>query len=224
MAEFYELYNKHQPDIVFLCVPNNPLGECLSKQEVYDFINCCDKESLIVIDGAYQEYAKYKDSSKYIDPQALIATYDNVVYLGTFSKAYGLGGMRVGYGIGNASIIKTLYKLRPPFNITSLSLKASTIALQDQAFVTKSVADNFTQMHRYEDYFKQKQISYIDSYTNFITALLPQDTDSTKVAQALLQKGIIIRNFATINAIRITIGTTKQNDKVLHILDEVLTI
>ncbi len=220
--EFQDLYQKHKPDIVFLCVPNNPLGECLDKQEVYDLIQTYNQDTLVVVDGAYQEYAKFKDQNKWIQPKDLLEEFDHVIYLGTFSKAYGLGGLRVGYGLANESIIKTLHKLRPPFNITSLSLQAAQLALQDQDFVESSVADNFQQMTRYETFFKQKKIEYIESYTNFITATLPDTVNSTEIAQALLQKGIIIRNFPAFNAFRITIGTASQNDQVLQILEQIL--
>ena len=162
----------NRPDILFLCTPNNPLGEGTKAQEIYDFIASCSKDTLIVVDGAYQEYAKYKDPAMSIDPHYLIEQFDNVVYTGTFSKAYGLGGMRVGYGIGCEKIIALLHKFRPPFNITSLSLKASAVALKDQSFVEHSIASNFEEMERYEKFCQSQSLEYIDSYTNFITIFL----------------------------------------------------
>jgi len=159
---------KENPDIIFLCLPNNPVGECLDWAEVEKFINEVDENILIIIDGAYQEYASFKDENKKIEPKNILK-YKNVLYTGTFSKAYGLGGMRVGYGIANEFIISNLYKLRPPFNITTLSLKASIIALEDAKFVNNSIDKNFEEMKRYEEFCEEKNLKYIESYTNFIT-------------------------------------------------------
>jgi histidinol-phosphate aminotransferase len=205
-------------------LPNNPLGECLSKEEVYAFLRQVDENTLVIVDGAYQEYASYKDAKKQIQPSDLIHTFPNTIYLGTFSKAYSLGGMRVGYGIGHPEMIKTLHKLRPPFNITTLSLAAAIEALKDEAFVQECIAKNFEEMKQYEAYAKSNNIEYIPSYTNFITYKLPLEYISAQVAQALLEKGIIIRDLTSygLNAIRITIGRADQNQKVLNALDEVL--
>ena len=96
------------------------MGECLDAYDVYKFLDEIDDNTLVVLDGAYQEYAKFKDEAKKIIVADATKRYPNVIYLGTFSKAYALGGMRVGYGIANIDIINNLYKLRPPFNITIL--------------------------------------------------------------------------------------------------------
>merc|ERR1711879_313796 len=130
---------EHGADIIFLCLPNNPLGESLFTKDVYEFLEKIDSETLVVVDGAYQEYASFKDPKKAINPLELIEKFPNAIYLGTFSKAYALGGMRTGYGIGSIDIIKTMYKLRPPFNITTLSLAAAIEALKDEEFVAKCI-------------------------------------------------------------------------------------
>ncbi|MDX9795206.1 MAG: histidinol-phosphate transaminase [Arcobacteraceae bacterium] len=224
LEQFKKLYEENGADVIFLCLPNNPLGECLSKEEVYAFLRQVDENTLVIVDGAYQEYASYKDAKKQIQPSDLIHTFPNTIYLGTFSKAYSLGGMRVGYGIGHPEMIKTLHKLRPPFNITTLSLAAAIEALKDEAFVQECIAKNFEEMKQYEAYAKSNNIEYIPSYTNFITYKLPLEYISAQVAQALLEKGIIIRDLTSygLNAIRITIGRADQNQKVLNALDEVL--
>ncbi|MFA7569716.1 MAG: histidinol-phosphate transaminase [Sulfurimonadaceae bacterium] len=224
LEQFKKLYKENGADVIFLCLPNNPLGECLSKEEVYAFLRQVDENTLVIVDGAYQEYASYKDAKKQIQPSDLIHTFPNTIYLGTFSKAYSLGGMRVGYGIGHPEMIKTLHKLRPPFNITTLSLAAAIEALKDEAFVQECIAKNFEEMKQYEAYAKSNNIEYIPSYTNFITYKLPLEYISAQVAQALLEKGIIIRDLTSygLNAIRITIGRADQNQKVLNALDEVL--
>lgn len=225
LDEFLDIYNSHKDEIevIFLCVPNNPLGECLSKDEVYSFISKVDKNTLVVIDGAYQEFASFKDESKKIDPQDLITNFDNAIFLGTFSKAYGLGGMRIGYGIANENIISNLYKLRPPFNVTCLSLIAANEALKDKEFVENAVISNFIEMKRYEKFAKRLNIDFIDSYTNFITFKFKNTENSTKISEELLKKGIIIRNLKSygMNAIRITIGTKEQNSRFFSVFEEI---
>ncbi len=224
LEQFSELYKKHGADVIFLCLPNNPLGECLDRDDVYAFLETIDKETLVVVDGAYQEYASFKDDKKRIDAKDLISSFPNAIYLGTFSKAYALGGMRVGYGIAQPDIINTLYKLRAPFNITTLTLAAAIEALKDEEFVTSCIAKNFEEMSRYEEYAKARGFEYIPSYTNFITIKFADKFISKTVAQKLLEKGVIVRDLTGYgqNAIRITIGRADQNTKVFSQLDEVL--
>jgi len=216
LDEFYEIYKSEKPEIIFLCVPNNPLGECLEAKEVFEFIEKIDEETLIIIDGAYQEFAAFKDKNKEIRPKSLLK-YKNVLYTGTFSKAYGLGGMRVGYGIANEYIIKNLHKLRPPFNITTLSLAAAIEALKEEEFVKNGIIKNFREMEKYKLFAKENALQYIDSFTNFIVLYIK---NSTEVAENLLKKGIIVRNMAGygFEALRITIGTPEQNNKLLKTL------
>jgi len=211
--EFYTMYQEQKPEIIFICTPNNPTGDAVDKEDLFNFLKKIDAETLVVIDGAYMEYAVFKDSSKAVSPKELITTFDNVIYLGTFSKAYGLGGMRVGYGIASEPIIKELYKLRPPFNITTLSLEAAIVALQDEAFVEDSVKECFDEMQRYETFAVEHGIDVISSYTNFVTLLLSDEYNSSLLAESLLKKGVIIRDLSSygLNAIRVTVGTHTQN-------------
>lgn len=224
MDEFYALYMEHKPSIVFLCTPNNPTGDGLLAQEMIDFIAKVDSNTLVIVDGAYMEYARFKNPEFAVEPRDLIERFDNVLFLGTFSKAYGLGGMRVGYGIAQAPIIEALYKVRPPFNITTLSLEAASVALEDEAFVQECIADNFKEMARYEAFAQAKGINVIDSYTNFVTLSLPEEKNSSKIAQELLKKGMIVRDLSSygLNAIRITIGTAVQNDRFFELTDPLL--
>lgn len=224
LEEFSKLYKEHGADVIFLCIPNNPLGECVDKDDVYAFLQTVSPETLIVVDGAYQEYASFKDEKKRIVPKDLMTKFPNAIYLGTFSKAYALGGMRVGYGIAQADIIQILYKLRAPFNITTLTLAAAIEALKDEDFVKSCIAKNFEEMTRYEEYATKKGFEYIPSYTNFITIKMGDKFVSKVVAQKLLERGVIVRDLTGYgqNAIRITIGRNEQNTKVFEQLDEVL--
>ena len=212
LDQFYDLYKKENPDIIFLCVPNNPTGDALDQKDIYNFLEKIDKETMVIIDGAYMEYASFKDKNKKINPNDLIKRFSNVLYLGTFSKAYGLGGMRIGYGIANKNIITNLSKIRPPFNITILSIQSALVALRDQDFIQNSVKDCFVQMKEYENFLKTLGLDYIPSYTNFI--MIKMGKYSSKIiADSLLKKGIIVRDLSSygLNAIRVTIGTDAQN-------------
>ena len=223
LDEFYELYKEHNPHIIHICTPNNPTGDAIDADAIFRFLQKVT-EPLVIIDGAYMEYAAFKDSSKRVDPKELVERFSNVIYLGTFSKAYGLGGMRVGYGIASKEIIHQLLKLRPPFNITTLSLTAAVAALQDEEFVQDSVQKNFTQMDRFINFALQNGLEFIDSYTNFITYMLDNTLNSKTLSDVLLKRGIIVRDLSSynLNALRITIGTAEQNSRFFEIFKEVL--
>jgi len=221
--EFLPLMEREHPELVYLCTPNNPTGDATPREEVLRIIEAADPETLVVVDGAYMEYAAARDEAYRIDPTEILK-YPNAIYLGTFSKAYGLGGMRVGYGIARPEIIRALMKMRPPFNITTLSLAAAIAACGDEAFVQESIRLHGQELGRYERYALERGFEYIESYTNFITWLFPESMDSTEVADALLRRGVIVRNLASygMNALRITVGTPEQNDRLFAAMDEVL--
>jgi histidinol-phosphate aminotransferase len=224
LDQFYELYKKENPSIIFLCTPNNPTGDAIDSAKMEEFISKIDNDTLVVVDGAYMEYTAFKDKSKKVDAKELISKYENVIYLGTFSKAYGLGGMRVGYGLANENIIKELYKIRPPFNITTLSLEAASVALEDQKFVDDSIKLNFEEMKRYEEFAKEQNIDIIESYTNFVTLCFDDSKNSKKISDDLLKKGMIVRDLSSygMNAIRVTVGTNQQNNRFFELASETI--
>ena len=212
--EFISFIRQENPDIVYICTPNNPTGDATKKEDVFKIIQATSKESLVVVDCAYMEYVQENEYK--ISPKELLE-FENVIYLGTFSKAYGLGGMRVGYGIANEKIMQYLYKVRPPFNITTLSLAAAIAALDDEAFLQETLALNKKEMQRYEEFAKENNIKFQKSFTNFITYFFEAPHNSSQIANNLMKKGIIVRDLASynLNAIRITIGLPHQNEKVL---------
>lgn len=225
LKEFKKLYEAHKDEIkmIFLCVPNNPLGECLDSKEIKEFIKIVDKDCMVVIDAAYNEFASFKDKEKHLEPSELIEEFSNVLYLGTFSKLYGLGGLRIGYGIANTEIIEALYKLRAPFNVSILALKAAVAALDDKNFVKQSLENNFKEMIKYEKFAQRHDISFISSYTNFITYIF-NEKNSTDLSEKLLKRGIIIRNLKGygLNAMRITIGTPYENERFFTEFEKIL--
>ncbi|MEA3523587.1 MAG: histidinol-phosphate transaminase [Campylobacterota bacterium] len=224
LDQFYALYKEHNPSIIFICTPNNPTGDALDADKLITFLEKIDSDTLVVVDGAYMEYARYKDDKKAIDVEKLITSFSNVLYLGTFSKAYGLGGMRIGYGIADSKMIKALYKLRPPFNITTLSLEAATVALSDEAFVKESVIKSFEQMQGYEAFARDHDLDLIESYTNFITLCFKEPRSSSILAQELLKQGMIVRDLSSygLNAIRVTVGKEDENSRFFDLCEKLL--
>ena len=224
LEQFYTLYKEHKPSIIFICTPNNPTGDAITKEALFDFLDKIDRDTLVVVDGAYMEYTSFKDKNYHVEVKELLQAYDNVVYLGTFSKAYGLGGMRVGYGIASVEITEALHKLRPPFNITTLSLKAAIVALEDEPFILSSLEKNFEQMERFISFAKLHKIKYIESFTNFITLCFDEDKNSSQIAFALLKQGMIVRDISSygLNAIRVTIGTKQQNSRFFELFEPLL--
>ena len=222
LDQFLALYKAHEPEMIFICTPNNPTGDALNRSELYAFLDQINPNTLVVVDGAYMEYTAYANADKKVTPKALVERYPNTIYLGTFSKAYGLGGMRVGYGIAQKEIIQTLYKIRPPFNITTLSLQAAITALEDEAFVEHSIVQNFSQMKRFEAFAKTHDLDIIESYTNFVTLLFKPSKSSKQIAQKLLEKGMIVRDLTGygLNAIRVTIGQAHENDAFFDRYDQ----
>ncbi|NLY03978.1 MAG: histidinol-phosphate transaminase [Campylobacter sp.] len=224
LDEFRAIYNSKKDEIslIFLCIPNNPLGECLNANDVYKFISEISENTLIVIDAAYNEFAAYKDPKKYISP-AEISKTKNAIYLGTFSKLYGLGGMRIGYGVANKEIILALSKLRAPFNVTTHALIAANEALKDSEYIEKTLKNNVSEMKKYEKFADENGIKYIPSYANFITFIFEKQ-NSSEICEALLKKGIILRDLKGygMNAVRITVGLPSQNKRVFKGLKTVL--
>ncbi|MCX2683027.1 histidinol-phosphate transaminase [Campylobacter sp. MIT 21-1685] len=225
LDEFAYLYTQHraQIKIIFLCVPNNPLGECLDSLAIKEFLRGIDKDCMVVLDGAYNEFASFKDKTKRLNPKELIAEFSNVVYLGTFSKLYGLGGLRVGYGVANEELISVFYKLRAPFNVSNIALKAAVAALDDEEFVKESLQNTFLEMQKYEEFAKKHHLKTLQSYTNFITYFF-DEKNSTDLSEKLLKKGIIIRNLKSygLNAVRITLGTPYQNKRFFEEFENIL--
>ncbi|HIO70952.1 MAG TPA: histidinol-phosphate transaminase [Campylobacterales bacterium] len=224
LEQFYQIYKNERPDTIFICTPNNPTGDAIERDELYRFLEKIDSETLVVVDGAYMEYAEKRNPNFKIEPSELIDKFPNSIYLGTFSKAFGLGGMRVGYGIAQRDIIQNLYKVRPPFNITTLSLLAGVEALKDMEHVWKSVEINFQEMEKFEKFADEVGFQYIESATNFITLLLPERYNSSNISNELLRMGIIIRDLKGygLNGVRVTIGKPEENIRFFELFQNVL--
>jgi len=204
--------------IVFIGNPDNPSGNFISLKEAEDFMKAADKDTLVFFDEAYFEYVHAKD---YPDTLALMKKYPNLMITRTFSKMYGLAGLRVGYGIASAEIIDLLNRLREPFNINMIAQAAAVAALADKKYYTKIARDVEVQRQYLYRSFGKLRLNYHTSHTNFI---LIQVANATQTAQALLKKGVIIRDmtgWGLSDYIRVSIGTAQENKRLIKCLEEI---
>lgn len=205
--------------IIFLGNPDNPAGTYFTDKEMKAFIKGIRKDVLIFIDEAYFEYVRSKD---YVDSLKLIKNNKNIIVTRTFSKMYGLAGLRIGYGIGNAELIGYLNRIREPFNVNSLAQVAALACLKDQAYY-KNVAKKIERERKFL-YMELDRLGYgyEISWTNFI--LVKVSGDSKSVCRKLLKKGVIVRDMSfwkMKNYIRITIGTHNENKKLISVLEKI---
>ena len=206
--------------IIFIGNPDNPCGTFIDCRQMEDLIKAASKDTLIFIDEAYFEYVQSKD---YPDSIALIKKYPNVLVARTFSKMYGLAGLRVGYGIGQGDVIDILTRLREPFNVNSMAQSAAVAALGDQAYYKKIARDVETQRQFLYRSLTGLKIKYEQSFTNFI--LVYAGGDSSAVAGALLKNGVIVRDMKAWGLkgyIRVSIGTATENKRFIKTLVEAL--
>ena len=202
-----------QTKVVWLCTPDNPSGEIISKSEFTQFMDKCPEEVLVVLDEAYIEFV---DEDLRFDLHDILARYKNVVVLRTLSKIYGLAGLRVGYAIAHVDIANKLNIVRGPFNTTSLTQRVAMIALQDDNFIKETKRQNDSVRKQFEQFLDQLGWTYNESHTNFLLVHTPIDAD--EAALYLLKHGFIVRSGSLLgypNTIRVTIGL-EDDMKALH--------
>lgn len=205
--------------VVYLANPNNPTGTYFNHQALIQLLNSIPSNILVVLDEAYAEYVCCDD---YPDGISLLAAYPNLLVTRTFSKAFGLGGMRIGYSLSNPQVADVLNRVRPPFNVSSLSLVAAQAALQDDAYLQRSVATNRAGMDQLVQGLSALGINTIDSIANFITI---EVGDAATVNAQLLQQGVIVRpvaNYAMPNHLRVTIGLEQENSQLLEAVGTII--
>jgi len=198
--------------LLYVCNPNNPTGSFHTAAALTRFLSQVPKSALVVLDEAYAEFA----GQSFQQDKAWLREFPNLLICRTFSKIYGLAGLRVGYGVASPKVIAALEKCRQPFNLNILAQKAATAALDDQAFVRRSLKSNALGMTQVTDYFRQASIWYMPSKANFI--FFRELKAGTY--QALLQRGIIIRSIAP-SYLRITLGTAKENSRFIKAMREI---
>lgn len=201
--------------VVFLANPNNPTGTSVPWSRVEAFLRACSQETLVVLDEAYFEYV---DDPSYQASLDLLSRYPNLVVLRTFSKAYGLAGLRVGYGLAHPELAKVFQKVREPFNVNSLALVAAEAALKDQAHLQKVLDLNRIQRDKLFKGLEALGASPVPSRTNFVYFEWPE---ATALYEDLLKLGLITRPMGP-RALRITTGTEKETEDLLTALKDLL--
>lgn len=206
--------------LIFIANPNNPTGTFIKLNEIYDFMENIPENILVVIDEAYFEYV-YSDG--YGSALNLITQYPNIIVTRSFSKAYGLAALRIGYSISHPDIAEILNRVRQPFNVNSLALVSASAILDDEKFLKKTVKINSNGYKKLTDGFRQLKLDFIPSVGNFITVEMPGDVVS--IHKKLLQKGIITRMvdvYDMPNHLRFSIGLHNENIALLDNLKELL--
>jgi len=201
--------------IVFVANPNNPTGTLASKNEVMNLIENLPDQVLLVMDEAYFEFLDDP-----VNMLPLINTKPNLLLMRTFSKIYGLAGLRVGYGIGHPDFIAALEKVRQPFNLNAMAQAAALAALDDDEHLQQTRKINKAGLKFFESAFESLGINYVRSHANFILAKVG---NGQQTFLDLQKKGIITRpmvGYQLPEWIRISIGTTEQNDRCLNALTE----
>ncbi len=208
--------------IIFLNTPNNPTGTAIKYEDLERVVDKAHDNCLVVIDEAYYEYAICED-----DYKELLDLYKNknVIILRTFSKAYGLAGLRIGYGIANSEIIDYLNRTRPPFNVNIMAQEAALAAMDDDEHIEKSIKVNKEGKEFLYGEFEKADIDYVKTYSNFI--LFDVKKDANYVYEELLKKGVIVRSMAGYGYatfLRVTVGTLRENEIFINKLKEVLSV
>ncbi|MEL1222647.1 MAG: histidinol-phosphate transaminase [Candidatus Neomarinimicrobiota bacterium] len=207
--------------IVYIANPDNPMGTYITRKEFDAFYSHVPERVLIILDEAYFEYAESREDY----PDSMTYRYDNVITLRSFSKAYGLGGIRIGYGFAHDELISNLLKVKAPFEPSALAQVAGHAALDDSGFLSKTVETNKRGMNYLREQLEIIGVKYISSVANFITTIWDSESRATELTKELLKKGVIVRqlnSFGWPAYIRISIGLEKENYRFINALKEIL--
>lgn len=203
--------------LVFIANPNNPTGTWLDEATLTTFMDALPAHIIVVLDEAYFEFASHSKYGVkgYPDGLTLLKRYENIVVSRTFSKAYGLAGLRVGYAIANKALTNLFNRVRQPFNVNSLALKAAQVALSDTDYLDAGVKLNYEQMRVVTEGLNALGLSFIPSIGNFVCFKV---VDAASCYENLLKQGIIVRpvaNYAMPDYLRVSIGTEEENQRFL---------
>ena len=209
--------------VVFLANPNNPTGTILSKKELIKLRKKLRKNILLVIDDAYFEYVK---SKYYLSGVKLFANSKNVIITRTFSKIYGLAGLRIGWGYGSTNLINALYQIKPPFNVNRAALFAAVAAVKDTKWLNKEIKHVNKWIKIFYKNFKKMGIETNFSYGNFLLVNFDKiKKNSKKIFLELAKKGILVRKmdvYKIRNSLRITVGNSIENKKIIKTIRKIV--
>jgi len=205
--------------MIFIANPNNPTGTFLSGESLHAFLQSLPASILVVLDEAYNEYLP--EACRY-DSVAWLKEFPNLIISRTFSKAYGLASLRVGYALGDPQVIDMLNRVRQPFNVNSVAQAAAVAALQDEDFVRQTFALNLRGMAQITGELRKLGLEYLPSFGNFVSFRV---ADAMVVYRRLLELGVIVRPIANYDMpgwLRVSIGLETENDKFLSALERIL--
>ncbi len=206
--------------VVFIANPNNPTGTYVTAKELEDFLVALPERVIAVVDEAYFEYVERDD---YPDALVWLDRFPNLIVTRTFSKAYGLAGLRVGYAVSHPQVAELLNRVRQPFNVNHLALAAAAAALDDGAHLERTRRLNREGLRQLESAFQRLGLDYIPSIGNFVTVDVGREAGP--VFDALLRQGVIVRpvaNYGLPNHLRVSVGTKAENDAFIAALERVL--
>jgi histidinol-phosphate aminotransferase len=207
--------------VIFLCNPNNPTGDALPPAEVNAFLKGVPDRVLVVLDEAYVDFT---EPGARLDSVGLFrAGMSNLFILRSFSKIYGLAGLRFGYGIGDAELVSLINLIKPPFDVSILAEQAAVAALGDQEFVRQTVEACAEEKRYFYRELDSLGLDYVRSHTNFI--LIDSGRDAQELCQALLRQGVIVRAatlYSLPTHIRVTVGQHSENERFFEALRAVL--
>jgi histidinol-phosphate aminotransferase len=201
--------NEHTK-IIYLANPNNPTGAIFTRQQFDEFYRHVPERVLIILDEAYFEYAK--DNPKY--PDSMHYRYDNVITLRTFSKIYGLAGVRIGYGFAHEELIRNLLKVKLPFEPSTPAQAAGIAALADKEFLHRSLELNARGLRTITDGLRDAGLTVVPSDANFVMTVFGSEEEAVAIFEDLLSKGVVVRPlkaFGIPNGLRISTGTDDDN-------------
>ena len=207
--------------IVYLANPNNPTGTIFTRQEFQEFYSHVPERVLIILDEAYFEYAK--DNAKY--PDSMHYRHDNVITLRTFSKAYGLAGLRVGYGFAHEELVRNVMKVKLPFEPGTLPQAAAIGALGDKEFLHRTLAINARGLRLFTTRFRELGLEVVDSDANFVMLVFETDERAAAVVNHMLREGVVVRPlraFGLPRCVRVSTGTDEQNERCVAVMARAL--
>ena len=205
--------------IVYLANPNNPTGTIFTRDEFDGFYRHVPERVLIILDEAYFEYAR--DNPNY--PDSMHYRYDNVITLRTFSKAYGLAGVRIGYGFAHDDLISNLLKVKLPFEPSSLAEAAGIASLADREFLHRTLEQNVRGMRTVTSALREMEVEFVPSEGNFVMTVWPDARAAENFVENLLKSGVIVRyldSFGVPNGVRISIGSDDENRFLVGALEQ----
>lgn len=206
---------------IYLSNPNNPTGSMIPEKELIDFIEKVPKNILIIVDEAYYEFA-HDLSSEF--PNSANFKYENVLTLRTFSKAYGIAAIRIGYAIGNENLIEAIMKVKLTFEPSNLAQAAGVGALSDKEYLRNTIENNTTEIKKYYQAFEELQLDYTPSYGNFVMVNLSDEETVHYYFEELMKLGVFVRPlkaFGLPHCLRISVGVPEENTQCISALRKV---